>query len=64
MSRSWRTYSVYFKFDFVLGVMKVETDLNVFATKIEVLHNSHFRNWKKEFLKITSIALDDAREES
>lgn len=63
MSRTRRNFSVKFKSDLVLEVLKGEKELNVIATENDIQPNL-LRNWKKEFFKKASVVFDDTREEN
>lgn len=63
MSRTRRNFSVKFKSELVLGVLKGEKELNVIATENGIQPNL-LRDWKKEFLEKASVVFDDTREEN
>lgn len=63
MSCTRRNFSVKFKSELVLEVLKGEKELNVIATENGIQPNL-FRDWKKEFLEKASVVFDDTREEN
>ena len=63
MSGQRRNFSVKFKSDIVIKLLKGEKDLNTFATENNIQPNL-LRNWKKEFLNNASAVFDDKREEN
>ena len=63
MSRQRRNFSVKFKSDVVIELLKGEKDLNTLATENNIQPNL-LRNWKKEFLNNASAAFDDKRKEN
>ena len=63
MSKQRRNFSVKFKSDLVIELLKVEKNLNTFAIENNIQPNL-FRNWKKEFLNNASAVFDDKREEN
>lgn len=56
MSRQRRNFSVKFKSDLVIELLKGEKDLNTLATENNIQPNL-LRNWKKEFLDKASVVL-------
>ncbi len=63
MSCTRRNFSVKFKSELVLEVLKGEKELNVIATENGIQPNL-LRDWKKEFLEKASVVFDDTREEN
>ncbi|WP_162611958.1 transposase [Eubacterium sp. An11] len=63
MSRQRRNFSVKFKSDLVIELLKGEKDLNTIATENKIQPNL-LRNWKKEFLNNASVVFDGKREEN
>ena len=62
MSRTRRNFSAKFKSELVIELLKGEKDLNTIATENNIQPNL-LRNWKKEFLDLTSVVFDDTRED-
>ena len=63
MSRTRRNFSVKFKSELVIELLKGEKDLNTIATENNIQPNL-LRNWKKEFLDKASVVFDDIREDN
>ena len=63
MSRQRRNFSVKFKSDLVIELLKGEKDINTLAVENNIQPNL-LRNWKKEFLDNASVVFDDKREEN
>ena len=63
MSRQRRSFSVKFKSNLVIELLKGEKDLNTLAAENSIQPNL-LRNWKKEFLNNASVVFDDKREEN
>ena len=63
MSRTRRNFSVKFKSEIVIELLRGEKDLNTIAAENNIQPNL-LRNWKKEFLDKASVVFDDTREEN
>lgn len=63
MSRQKRRFSVKFKSDLVIELLKEEKDLNTISAENNIQPNL-LRNWKKYFLNNASAVFDDKREEN
>lgn len=63
MSRQRRNFSVEFKSDLVIELLKGEKDLDTLTSENNIQPNL-LRNWKKKFLNNASAVFDDKREEN
>ena len=63
MSRQRRNFSVQFKSDLVIELLKGEKDLNTLAVENNIQPNL-LCNWKKEFLSNASVVSDDKRKDN